>query len=69
MGCARAFLLTVRERRRMSSAGDIMSSCAWSRPAGRGWGEGSGAVAMDGAVVLALHSDMLFMEPLIAQAR
>ena len=26
-------------------------------------------MAMDGAVVLALHSDTLFMEPLIAQAR
>ncbi|KAK9839210.1 hypothetical protein WJX81_001660 [Elliptochloris bilobata] len=38
-----------------------------SRTAGGGWGEGSGAVAMDGAVVLALHSKALFIEPLIAQ--
>lgn len=41
----------------------------WSaaRPVAGGWGEGSGMVAMDGAVVLAVHSDALFMEPLIAQ--
>ena len=45
----------------MSSAGDTTSRRAWSRPAGGGWGEGSGAVAMDGAVVLSGHNMKLCM--------
>ncbi len=34
---------------------------------GGGWGAGGGGVAMDGCAVLVLHSDAVFMEPLIAQ--
>jgi hypothetical protein len=47
--------------------GNVHTGRAGQPAGGGGWGAGGGGVAMDGCAVLALHSDAVFMEPLIAQ--